>query len=195
MESLCNITKNNMCYIGIDPSITNTGIVVLDSDGKLIKAADCKLAFKNKKFDSDIQRYMGIANYVVSNFPLDKELLIGYENYSFNSVHRGYSLAEYGGILKSTILRLFPKTTITLIAPTANKKFATGSGNATKNMMVKQANSESAELQTISDDICDAFFLAKFTFYMAQPELAAQQDLGIPHLRQRLEMCLNRGDK
>jgi hypothetical protein len=72
-----------------------------------------------------------------------------------------------------------------------NKKFATGYGYAEKYMMMEQAANECQQLAGASDDICDAYFLAKYALYASDPHKAARLDRGNPHLRTRLELVIH----
>ena len=175
----------NCFYAGIDPSISNTGLVILDSKMNVVHQINGKITSKS---NYDIENYINQAKYIVS-FLADKNIsAIGYENYSFNSTHRAYSLAEYNGILKSEILRVCNKNT-TLISPMQLKKFATGNGHADKNIVMQKAKEECPLFdKSTSSDICDAYFLAKYAFYKNNQQLAVTLENGNSLLRTRLEI-------
>lgn len=172
-------------YVGIDPSITNTGVVCLDSTGRTLLTLDGKV--KADKSD-DIARYKAQTDLIVEALRQYSIESIAYEDYSFDSVHRAYSLAEYGGILKYALREVYAGKLL-FVAPTQNKKFACGNGNADKRTIRTQAYREDIALveQQASTDICDAYFLAKIAWYQDQPETAFAVDSGNPHLRTRME--------
>lgn len=174
-------------YIGIDPSITNTGLCALSENGALIFCADCGQGRKRKAL-SDIARYIAQANYIASCLASFTVLAVAWENYSFDSVHRAYSLAECNGIMKAAVYNLTGKP-FCYLAPASLKKFATGNGHAGKEMMIARAHEECPLLpENASSDICDAYFLAKYAFYTEKRQEAIKLDRGNPNLRLRLEM-------
>ncbi len=176
-------------YVGIDPSISNTGVVVLSERGSLLAAFDGKQAYRGK-IAYDIARYLAQAEFIAAKLKDYDISGIAYEDYSFGSIHRGMSLAEYGGILKAALYRLWPSV-ITLVAPCTNKKFATGCGQAGKERMANQALLECPELgQDASQDIFDAYFLAKYALYSHCRENAHALDRKHPLLRKRLELTM-----
>lgn len=187
-------------FVGIDPSITNTGGVVLDAEGKLVHCFNTKhrpSTDKAKGIYAGLLRYQEITDYVISNIELclpNKSGLpiICYENYSYDSQNLAFTIGELGGVLKLGLVKSFGN--IILIEPKKLKKFATGSGSSGKKSVVNKACEESDELmglgkKQMTDDVCDAYFLAKFAWYIAQPKLAAKFDLNNDLLRERLSMA------
>lgn len=180
-------TERTKVFAGIDPSITNTGVVCVGEDGALVAAFNGHDAHMCRKSMSDVQRYAAQAERI-SEFLSDYDVAAcGYEAYSFGSVHRAYSLAEYGGVLKYRLhlLGVVP----TLIPPTVAKKFGTGRGDADKIMMSEQAVMECPGLAAagvFSDDVCDAWFLARMAWYASSPTRAARLERGSQLLRTRL---------
>ena len=160
-------------YAGIDPSITNTGVVLLDETGRTLAVYNSKSGGKRKDFAYDILFYKCRADEIlgfVQEHSLGSLSSVVYEDYSFDSVHRAYSLAEYGGILKMTLMNAFPNTAFRFSAPATIKKFATGTGAATKEMMRDKAISESDLIAGLSAkertfDVCDAYFMASMARY------------------------------
>lgn len=184
------------CVAGVDPSITNTGVVVLDADnGRLLCAFDGRKGCAGLKTKNDIARYVAQTKFIgawLSEYEIRK---VAYEDYSFGSTHRAYSLAEFGGILKARLNELCMDG-ITLVAPTQNKKFACGDYLASKVKMRESALAECSELGgSPSFDICDAYFLALFAWYRENPKAAARLHSGNRHLRMRLEMTRKNDDR
>ena len=179
-------------FVGIDPSITNTGLVILDSSGSVLEAADGKMAYKGHKFQCSTEKYIRQADYLIRILSRYKGMIAGiaYENYSFNSVHKGYSLAEYGGILKSRLWQDL-NCDVHLIAPATNKKFATGFGMCGKNAVIECAQKEVTRFweHKPSEDIADAYFLARIAMYLSLPETSAGLDRNCPHAAVRSEIA------
>ena len=110
-------------FVGIDPSVSNTGVVCLDMDGRF------RAALNGRDLVDRRQAY-GIRRHVdqvagICRFLADFSIIaLAYEDYSYGSVHRAYTLAEFNGILKAGLLDILPPPLF--VAPTVNKKFATG---------------------------------------------------------------------
>lgn len=171
-------------FLGIDPSITNTGVVLLDPDGNLSDYMDAKQCHKGSTgFARYEKQASGITKWVKEHTGKNP-VVCGYENYSLRSIHRAYDIAEYGGILKLALRKcLGVKQPIYLVPPTMCKSFATGYGYATKDQMRDKAAEEAPELKGKSADICDAYFLAKFAAFASKVYDAADKSL----LRHRIE--------
>lgn len=184
-------------FVGIDPSASNTGVVCLGTDGGLVACGNGRDFFSPKTGTDrkayDVRRHIahveGICRFL-SEFHV---LAIAYEDYSFGSTHRAYTLAEFNGILKSGLLALYGNAPF-FVAPTANKKFATGYGNAGKEWVQARAVEECPGLaalpkRELTPDVCDAWSLARLAWYVAMPEQAAKTDTGNDLLRMRLEIA------
>ncbi|WP_346666092.1 crossover junction endodeoxyribonuclease RuvC [uncultured Mailhella sp.] len=185
-------------YAGIDPSITNTGVVLLDERGRTLATYNSKTGCRKKDYASDILFYRSRADEIISFIrerSADGLSAAVYEDYSFDSVHRTYSLAEYGGILKMTLMTAFPNTAFHFSAPATIKKFATGTGTATKEMMRDKAVFESALIANLGAgertfDVCDAYFMASMARYVHEELrdiIKGCQDKAL--LRMRLELA------
>lgn len=100
---------------------------------------------------------------------------VAIEDYSFGSVGKVFHIAENGGFLKVNIWK-FTKQEPLLISPKTIKKFASGSGNASKFLMIEcfeketqidlyqllQLNREKNSLTSPITDICDSYFICKY---------------------------------
>tara|TARA_Y100001972_G_C7633047_1_gene317789 strand:+ start:894 stop:1463 length:570 start_codon:yes stop_codon:yes gene_type:complete len=124
------------------------------------------------------ERYENIADWVIdtikSYYPehIAKITypLINLEDYSFASKGKTFHIAENMGLLKYK----FYKSDIPfqLIAPSSIKKFATGKGNANKEMMI-DAFKEKAGIDLLTEldcgynspasDVADSYFICKYT--------------------------------
>lgn len=185
--------RNELVHIGIDPSITNTGVAVINSDGKLVKFLNGRDGCRGK-YVCDIEKYVAQADYIIAQLTAFTVGFIAYESYSYQSVHKAYSLAECNGILKASLFSLHPEPLL-YMAPMRLKKFATGNGHADKSMMIARAKAECSELGAKpTSDVCDAFFLAKYAFYVSSPQIAYKTDLGNANLRVRLELAMQEKD-
>lgn len=184
-------------FVGVDPSISNTGVVVLDSKGEVRGSFNSKhRKDKTKKSTAhqDLIRYEEIASFVAESVKAscgDVRPIIAYENYSFNSINYSFTLGELGGVLKLRLIQEFEN--LVLVEPLRVKKFATGLTGADKDKMITAAKQETVHFETLSrkamtSDICDAYFLAKIAWYIGDPKSAAARDAGKNHVRTRLTL-------
>lgn len=100
---------------------------------------------------------------------------VAIEDYSFGSTGRIFHIAENTGFLKINICK-FTKKEPLLISPKTIKKFATGSGNASKLLMIEcfeketevnvyellQINREKNSLKSPVTDVCDSYFICRY---------------------------------
>lgn len=144
-----------MKIAGIDPSLTSTGMCVLDNNkfiaGKLIKPGKLR----------GMKRLSMIKENVLDMCKKHKVTTIGIEGYGFLTKGRGFELGEVGGIIR---LSLFEEgIPYASFAPTQIKKFTTGSGNAKKDHMLK-AVYKRWKFDTDDDNLADAFAIAKLQY-------------------------------
>lgn len=195
------MTRSTKYFAGIDPSITNTGVVVLDEHGQVALAFNGKESYARpyKRGAYDIDHYQRQADYIGGKLRPYALRAIAIENYSYGSIHKGLCLGEYGGVLKYVLRQVFPAIQPLLVAPTRNKLFATGNGGAGKDPVKVSAMLDSQALsdlgKKLTDDICDAYFLAKYAWYATMPKQAAQAELGQPLLRTRLELVMSKQEQ
>lgn len=176
-------------YVGIDPSLSNTGVCILGWAGDLIGAHDTKdLKLKSSE---PFERLKGISDFVLSLLPTKSIVHVGYENYSYGSTNKAYLLGELGGVLKLALY--YAVDSMTLFAPKTVKSFAVHNGDAGKDLMIAQATSECPELlgfKKLSSDICDSYFLAKAALFLHSPEVAVTTNAK-EYMRHRLEVIKN----
>jgi len=185
-----------MSYIGIDTSLSNTAIFVLGEDGSPIKFKNIftKLCKLGKTKYKDFERLESIRNSV-EGFIGDignKSVFVFYEDYSFNSVNRSYAIGELGGVLKTCLYSI--GCDITLVPPLVLKKFATGNGKASKELMIETAKYECSDIKNLSkkelsSDICDAYFLAKMAWYTYAQKEVLRNEVYKERLRERLSIA------
>ena len=161
-------------YMGVDPSIENTGCVVMNKDYTQLGAIEPSRYVENRALlKHKVLRYGTIAHKLVELiwFPLEpgSTIILCYEDYSFHSTNKSYSLGEMGGVLKTALLTM-PQINVALylVPPLTLKLFATGNGGASKNMMLKAFRGDIPEgyLPSPSTDIVDAYYLAMMSLYV-----------------------------
>lgn len=183
-------------FIGVDPSLTNTGFVVLNQEGNMEVFRNSKNStFMKKAAKADVYtRLIALNNFLA--YELDElkefEIYAGYEGYSFNSVHKALTTGEIGGVLRTELIRRGIPTLIS--SPLSLKKFATSHGFAEKEKMQAQAKEEHPFFSSVADskftsDIADAYFLAKMAWYRFAPEDAVTHDNNKQLKRNRLTVA------
>lgn len=114
--------------LGLDLSLTATGwALVWDGSPKwgVIKS-------RNRS----VKRLSEIRNAVLDIINQTQPSLAVIEGYSYGSSHGMAGLAELGGVIRLLLLDM--GIPFIVVAPATNKKFATGKGNAEKDLMLKR---------------------------------------------------------
>ena len=149
----------NNCVLGLDLSLTATGwALVWDGSPKwgVIKS-------RNRS----VKRLSEIRNEVRVIIYQEQPSLAVIEGYSYGS-HQGMAgLAELGGVVRLLLLDM--GVPFIVVQPTTNKKFATGKGNAEKDLMLKRVFQHwGADMNNNNE--ADAFALAQFGRCYLNPE-------------------------
>lgn len=140
-----------MRIVGLDVSITSTGVVVFDLDDNLDVVDKTFFGFVTKKYqdkDTHLHYYKNdqFPNYIERTKALQNKIfdVIGdcvdyasIEDYAFSGTGKTFHIGEFTGKLKE---RLYDNgASIRLTDPTSLKKFATGNGNSGKTEMGLEA--------------------------------------------------------
>lgn len=176
-QSLTSSLTSSLTTMGLDLSLTGTGLVMWDhhnhkvrrsrllrtaplSNAKTVRGLHANGVF----FGSDEERIDFIVRPVLSAYRKFSPLGTGVEQYAFSKFSRALSgLHELGGVVKH---RLFRKSALVLM-PTPNeiKEFATGNGNASKDEMVAAALEVWPWMPRSKeeDNLADALHIARWT--------------------------------
>lgn len=125
-------------------------------------------------YKTEPQRYENIASWALSVLTdyKDQDLYITIEDYSFGSKGRVFNIAENCGLLKYLLYK--NKFSYQTIPPTVIKKYATGKGNANKQLMYDafykehqvdliDVYSKKGKLDSPVTDIVDSYYLKNYT--------------------------------
>jgi Holliday junction resolvasome RuvABC endonuclease subunit len=173
-----------MRFIGIDYSLTSPSICIYD--GKDFNFSNCKFYYltDNKKrevavanitgtlhqdYTTDQQRYYNITTWVLDKLHTTDNVFI--EGYSLGSTGMVFNIAENTGLLKHYMWKQNIKFSI--IPPTVIKKFATGKGNANKQLLqdkfieetgldIKRMLNMTDKQWNPSSDIIDSYYICKY---------------------------------
>jgi len=150
-----------MLYVGLDPSLTNFGAVIIDEDLKIVKSQILKSSPKK----SMEYRLLHLTNNVFEMFPgpakdIKKNVRIAIEGLSYGS--KGQSVAELGALHYFLRILFFDNDLkYQVIPPTTLKKYVCGTGKAKKDLVLLNAYKK-FKVSFESADICDAYCLARF---------------------------------
>lgn len=127
-------------FCGIDLSVTNTGLAVVEYLGESkFNLVDIKSIAPNQKtrgFNRKLESLECFIFAAESFTPIKDSKFFVFENYSFGSPGRLTDLAELAGLYKGHIVKGLEKS-FDLIAPQTVKKIITGSGRADKDEVQK----------------------------------------------------------
>lgn len=141
--------------IGIDQSLTSTGIAVGDDTFTIVS----KLKGV-ERLDDIVTQIMDVVR------PLAKPHVY-IEGYSFSSRNsHAHALGELGGCIRLELWR--DGVPFTEIPPTVRAKFATGRGNSSKNEVVSSVSARTGIVWSGkgADDKCDAWILQEIGLYL-----------------------------
>jgi hypothetical protein len=181
-----------MIHAGIDYSLTSPAVCVYNdahpfcfqncsfdvlSDKKVTNLCKNVSIFPHCKWEVSDERYHNIANHFYrSDLIVADNILI--EDYSLGSKGKVFHIAENTEVLQYNLWRNAKK--YKKIPPTSLKKWVTGKGNATKELMYEQflkeekidlssmiftsASRRSTKIDSPISDIVDSFYLCKYAF-------------------------------
>lgn len=162
-------SNTNHVIAGIDPSLQKTGVIIMNSAGKVI----FEELVKPKKLKS-IARLKFIKDRILQILKTHKVTVVAIESYSFGSRGRAtFSLGELGGVLRLSLLeggyKFFD------VSPSSLKSFVAENGAADK-VMMRQAVIRKYKLDISEDNICDAYGLARMCLFLgdAMPKFCAK---------------------
>ena len=151
-------------YVGIDQSLTSTGIVICDVnlniiDGKMIKTKKERGIKRIHHIVEDIINTIDIAS---NKLKWGEKLIVVREGSSYGSKsNSSYEIGELGGVVNMMIASIDEIDEYYIIPPTTVKKYVLGNGGIKKKgnpnylKIVKEKTGKTFE----SNDIADAFLL------------------------------------
>lgn len=146
--------------IGIDFSLRATGLVILDEGGELVRSEVVRSA--PSKQLSHIVRKARLADAIFELSGAHPGDTVIFEQYAFSAKGHIAEIAEAKGMLLRRFMddAVVDPNRIIVATPQMLKKFASGKGNADKNVVMK-AVFKRWGFDTDNDNVADAFTLAK----------------------------------
>jgi len=141
-------------YIGLDLSLTGTGICVLDEKANIKHISTIKTKARG------MERLNYIANSIDDVLVKYPNITVYLEGYSYGSQGKIFEIGELGGVVK---LMLYSQSiTPKIIPPTVLKKFVIGKGGGpgTKKEDMKLFAYKKWKVEFATNDECDSYCLA-----------------------------------
>lgn len=136
--------------MGLDPSLTQTGAALPDGRVQVLRPPKC--------CNRGMRRLAWIRKKVLSLIAGNQVDWVFIEGYSYGSRHsHAHSLGELGGILRLAIHET-PGVEYIDVPPSTLKKYATGKGNAKKELVLVEAVKR-LDYQGSNDNEADALWL------------------------------------
>lgn len=176
---------------GIDYSLTSPAVCTYVGEEQDFSFDKCKIYFlSNKKklsnynyknidgqqnlsdFESAEERYDFISDWAMDILITDEIDTIALEDYSYGSTGKVFHIAENAGLLKWKLWQA--ELSYQVVPPTVIKKFASGKGNAKKEMMYEsfitdggrnlqeEFEIKSEKVGNPVSDIVDSYYICKF---------------------------------
>jgi Holliday junction resolvasome RuvABC endonuclease subunit len=147
------------CYVGIDPSLTGTGLVILNKDGVITYQE-----LISTKPSTEIEfRFEHIVNKLKLALSKEEDVhpKVCMEGLSYCS--KGQSVLELSALhyMIRMMLRMFLKVPYEVIPPTVVKKFVSGSGAAKKELMLLNVYKKWG-VSFEDNNLADAYSLARY---------------------------------
>ena len=143
-------------YVGIDPSYSSTGVVVLyDSCGDV----DCAAFKAGIPKDPTEKRVKELWLKLLPMLPPPEITTIAIEGAAYAAEFAAFKMGELAGALKVFLTEA--GYSYILVPPTVVKKFATGKGNAPKPFVAAHVAKKWGFMHSC-DDIVDAYVLARY---------------------------------
>ena len=149
------MNQENRMYVGLDLSLTGTGLIIIDNKANIIKQE----LISTKSSDTPEEILIQIANKLEFISTIANLQSVYVEGLSFGS--KGQAILELGAL--HYFIRIFlykKKINYKIIPPGTLKKFVTEKGNAKKNLMLMKVFQKWGE-EFSDDNLCDAYSLAR----------------------------------
>lgn len=159
-------------YIGLDLSLSRSGIVVLDPSGNVVEKTDSGYSLSSDaSVKEQVERQIDIARKiigVVQRYMKDGFVSVGIENYAFSTVRgRGGAvqsasqtkLAELHGVVQSQLLLTLGVVPEIVVVNTA-RKVALGKGNIGKGKILPLLTKRGFDFN--NGDQADAYVIAEY---------------------------------
>lgn len=146
------------CVIGLDPSLTGTGLIVLRADGELAAQA----LISTPAQDGNLNRYYRIVTQVMDQIAEHHPAKLCIEGLAMGA--KGAAVLDLAGlhwVLRWELATQHPRLKVITVPPSSLKKWTTGKGTANKVAMAL-AVFKRWGLELGNDNLVDAYALAQY---------------------------------
>lgn len=151
-------------FLGLDLSLTGTGVCILDDDGELVLATKITSTPCSDDIVSRFNRFTDISNNILSVIKPYSEAIrcVSIEMYSFLSNGKITQLVESGTIIRMMLMNTLSNCVIKEVTPQSLKKFIAGDikGERKKDIIIKEVYKR-FNIDVNDDNEADAVVLAK----------------------------------
>jgi len=150
------MVKQTKLFVGLDPSMRGTGIIVLDQNAEIIEQKLFSCKDKNGVIEKELINYEKEINFITNMVNREAVYM---EGPAYQAT--GQRILQMGAIHFLTRVLFFKNNVyFRVIAPGTLKKFVTGKGNTKKDLMLlKTYKKWGVEFE--DDNLCDAYGLAR----------------------------------
>ncbi len=153
MKTAC---KKETIFVGLDPSINATGVVILDDCANIIEQRSFSIKDPNGIFEKSLIAYEKEISFIHKILNLGSVYI---EGPAYQAA--GQAILQMGAIHFCTRVSLYKKrVNYKVIAPGTLKKFVTGKGNSKKDVMLLKTYKKWG-VEFTDNNICDAYGLAR----------------------------------
>jgi crossover junction endodeoxyribonuclease RuvC len=153
METKC---KKETLFVGLDPSINATGVIILDDCENIIEQKTFSVKDKDKLFERSLIKYEEEIDFIAKIINLGSVYI---EGPSYQSA--GQAILQMGALHFITRVYLYrANVNYKVIAPGTLKKFVTGKGNSKKDLMLLKTYKRWG-VEFDDHNVCDAYGLAR----------------------------------
>jgi crossover junction endodeoxyribonuclease RuvC len=156
MKSKCN---KETLFVGLDPSINATGVVILDNCAGIVEQKTFSINNHDKIFEESLIQYEKEIKFIPNIVNLGAVYI---EGPAYQSA--GQVILQMGAIHFFTRVYLYKRNiNFKVIAPGTLKKFVTGKGNSKKEIMLLKTYKKWG-VEFTDNNLCDAYGLARMAF-------------------------------
>lgn len=124
-----------ICFLGENATFTDSKFLYMTDTKKYLGEHNNLYGLPHLDWTQEMERYSNIAGRFLMHILLVDRPTVYIEGYSMNSKGKVYQIHENTSVLKLSLYQ--SQINYDSVPPTSVKKFATGKGNATKEVMYK----------------------------------------------------------
>jgi len=154
---------NFKSFIGLDLSLACSGFSAFSKHGELLDSG----VVKTKPQNYTLHRYVQMATGILDSVKSCQTPLVLIEDYAFGAKGKVFHIGENGAIVKYMLWQKMgvPLSSIRLVSIAHLKMFATGKGNAKKDLIMREVYKRWG-FEGRDDNETDAFVLGKMAWHL-----------------------------